>query len=77
MGDTKQKELLNYREAAELLTVGEETLRHWAPAGKVPYLKLGYHVRFSRRQLEQWIEDQKQGPKAGRVYRPENAEAEK
>lgn len=51
-----QKLTLNYREAAELLGVCENTLRSWVKAGLVPCCRLGRRVLFTRSALVTWLE---------------------
>ena len=47
--------LLTYGEAAKLLRLNIQTLRLWVSKGKIPYLKIGSTVRFSKPLLEKYI----------------------
>ena len=47
--------LLTYEEAANLLRLNTQTLRFWVSKGKIPYLKIGSTVRFSKPLLEEYI----------------------
>jgi excisionase family DNA binding protein len=47
--------LLDPVEAAAYLSLSPHTVRAWAQAGKLPSVKLGTTLRFSRRALDAWI----------------------
>lgn len=47
--------LLTYGESAKLLRLNIQTLRLWVSKGKIPYLKIGSTVRFSKPLLEEYI----------------------
>ncbi len=50
-------EFLNDREAAEILTLSEKTLRAWRQKGKGPvYRKFEAAVRYTREDLQKWAE---------------------
>ena len=51
--------LLTPEQVAEMLQVKLNTLYSWTHQRKIPHLKVGRLVRFSRRDLEQWIERQR------------------
>jgi excisionase family DNA binding protein len=53
--------LLNARDAAEALAVSERTLFTLTKAQKVPCVRLGRSVRYSVKDLEDWIAGQTQG----------------
>jgi excisionase family DNA binding protein len=48
-------DVLTTAEAAQLLRVGEGTVRDLAARGELPGRKLGRHWRFSRRALLEWL----------------------
>ncbi len=49
--------LLNYTEAAKLLRVSEQHLLRLNEAGKIPApLRLGKSVRWSKKELEDWVD---------------------
>jgi excisionase family DNA binding protein len=50
--------LLNASEAAGLLAVLPSWIYEAVRAGRVPCLKLGRHVRFTRAMLEDWLAEQ-------------------
>lgn len=47
--------LLTYGEAAKLLRLNIQTLRLWVSKRKIPYMKIGSTVRFSKPLLEEYI----------------------
>ena len=51
------RELLNERDAANLLTVSPGTLSVWRSTGryKIPFIKVGRRVRYRRVDLEAWL----------------------
>ena len=49
-------DLLTVPEAAALLRVGDKWLYNAVAAKKVPHTKVGKHLRFSRAELEQYLE---------------------
>jgi excisionase family DNA binding protein len=42
---------------AAYLKIPEGTLRHWVAEGRIPFSKLGFHVRFSKSVIDQWFRD--------------------
>ena len=52
--------LLTYRQVAKLLAVSERTIFTLAKRGDLPGVKIGGQVRFDPRDLESFIERQKQ-----------------
>jgi excisionase family DNA binding protein len=47
--------LYSYAEAAHYLQVAPVTLRRWVWARRIPFLKIGSHVRFSKTHIEAMI----------------------
>jgi excisionase family DNA binding protein len=47
--------LMTVAEAASFLRLRPKTLYLWVTRGKVPYLRAGSAVRFSRAELEAWL----------------------
>lgn len=58
--------LLNAREAATILNVPASWIAAEARAGRVPHVRLGRYVRFSRDELMRWCEGRSVGPRARR-----------
>jgi excisionase family DNA binding protein len=54
---TREKEVLNVEEVAELLGFQPYTIREKAREGEIPGRKIGKEWRFSRRQLLEWLEE--------------------
>ena len=56
-------ELLNYQEVSRLLKRSVNTLRKDVSNHRIPFIKLGKRgrgsVRFSRQDIEKWIESKK------------------
>lgn len=50
--------LLDARRAAELLAVKPSWIYEAVRSGQLPCLKIGRHIRFTRRMLEDWLESQ-------------------
>ena len=48
--------LLTPKQAAEMLAVSVNALDHHRRVGNVPFVRLGRLVRYSERQLCEWIE---------------------
>jgi len=56
-------EILTIKEVAEYLKLSEKTAYRLASDGKLPGFKVGGSWRFKRGDIEQWIEQSKQGQK--------------
>ena len=54
-----QEEILKLRDVAALLKVGEKTLYSMAQSGELPAFKVRGQWRFSRKDIDAWIEQQK------------------
>lgn len=53
------EEVLKLKELAALLKVGEKTVYSMAQAGELPGFKIRGQWRFSRKDMDEWIETQK------------------
>jgi len=53
-------EVLKLKEVAALLKVGEKTVYSMAQSGELPAFKVRGQWRFSRKDIDAWIEQQKQ-----------------
>ena len=58
-GSSPLAEVLTPTEAATLLKVRPSWIYEAARTGRLPYLKLGRHLRFLRSDLEQWLVEQR------------------
>jgi len=54
-----QEEILKLRDVAALLKVGEKTLYSMAQSGELPAFKVRGQWRFSRKDIDAWIDQQK------------------
>lgn len=54
------EEVLKLKDVAALLKVGEKTVYSMAQAGELPAFKVRGQWRFTRKDLDSWIEKQKQ-----------------
>lgn len=52
-------EVMRIREVAALLKVGEKTAYSMAQTGELPAFKVRGQWRFSRKDIDMWIEQQK------------------
>lgn len=52
-------EVLTIKDIAALLKVGEKTIYSMAQAGELPAFKVRGQWRFSRKDIDEWIEQQK------------------
>jgi excisionase family DNA binding protein len=67
MGEIKQAsdEVMDYRGLAAYLKTAEGTLRHDVMARRIPFIKIGVRVRFSKREIDKWLESKSQGAEPG------------
>lgn len=54
------KEFLKVPEVAEVLQIGRSRAYELVGAGKIPSVKIERSVRVSRRELDRWLEEQRQ-----------------
>ena len=54
-------EILTLKEVAQYLKLAEKTAYRLVADGKLPGFKVGGSWRFKRADIEQWIEQSKQG----------------
>jgi excisionase family DNA binding protein len=59
-GSMQNDEVLKLKEVAALLKVGEKTVYSMAQTGELPAFKVRGQWRFSRKDIDAWIEQQKQ-----------------
>jgi excisionase family DNA binding protein len=70
MGEERQgaDEVMNYKELAAYLKTSEGTLRHDVMDRRIPFIKIGARVRFSKKEIDKWLEERSRRA-AGRVKR--------
>ena len=54
--NTQTDDVMNYHGLSAYLKMSYGTLRHWVMKGKIPCLKVGKSVRFSKKQIDLWLE---------------------
>ena len=57
--EASMDEVMKYRGLSEYLKLAEGTLRHWVMAGKIPCFKMGRNVRFSKKEIDEWLKKQR------------------
>ncbi len=62
-----ESEILTLRQVADFLKVTERTIYRLAAAKKIPAFKVGGTWRFSRAEINQWIQRQQKGGKADKT----------
>jgi excisionase family DNA binding protein len=65
-------EVLKIKEVAALLKVGEKTVYSMAQAGELPAFKVRGQWRFARKDMDEWIERQKQTSESGKKQKARN-----
>jgi excisionase family DNA binding protein len=55
-GDDDMTQLFNQREAAEILSLSEQTVRRLTREGRLPAVRIGASVRYRDADLEAFIE---------------------
>ncbi len=48
--------LLIVSDVAEILEIKERTIYEWVRRGKIPFKKLGSSVRFSKTEIQEWVD---------------------
>ncbi|QXR35341.1 helix-turn-helix domain-containing protein [Alcaligenes aquatilis] len=67
MPTSNDDEFLSIKQVAELLKVTERTIYRLASAKQIPAFKVGGTWRFSRVEINQWIQRQQEGCKADKT----------
>ena len=52
-------ELITIKEVADFLQIAEKTIYRLAAEGKIPAFKVGGSWRFKRKEIEDWLEKQR------------------
>ncbi len=65
MTSSADDEILTLKQVADFLKVSERTIYRLAAAKKIPAFKVGGTWRFSRAELDQWIQLQQKDDKPG------------
>lgn len=57
-----QSKLLSIKEISTYLSVKESWVRSQIFQGKMPFIKIGHLIRFKVSEIEEWINNQSNGP---------------
>jgi len=58
--DGQQHEYLKVPEVAEVLRIARSRAYELVAEGEIPSVRIGRSVRISRKELERWLEEQRQ-----------------
>jgi excisionase family DNA binding protein len=58
--DERQHEYLKVPEVAEVLRIARSRAYELVANGEIPSIRIGRSVRVSRKELERWLEEQRQ-----------------
>lgn len=70
------EDLLTTVEVARLLSLSVSRIRYEVYVNRIPYLKIGRSIRFSRKQIEIWISTMQIAPKAIQAIKVEGVRYE-
>ena len=62
--ETPDGEVMSYRGLAAYLKLSQGTLRHKVMRGKIPFFKIDGSVRFSKKKIDEWLEEKHRGTKS-------------
>ncbi|MEW6686073.1 MAG: helix-turn-helix domain-containing protein [Candidatus Edwardsbacteria bacterium] len=62
---------LNIQQLSEILSVKPMTIYGWIHDGIIPYLKLGRLVRFSEREIQEWLNKKRREGRVKKVVEME------
>jgi len=51
----KETHLMGIQQAAEYLGLSVGTMYQWRSQRRIPYIKVGWRVKFKKEQLDQWL----------------------
>lgn len=57
----EKDEVMDYRGLSEYLKIPQGSLRHKVMRNGIPYFKIGRSVRFSKKQIDLWLEERRHG----------------
>ena len=55
--DITADEMMSYKGLSAYLKLSQGTLRHKVMRNKIPFFKIGYTVRFSKKKIDSWLEE--------------------
>jgi excisionase family DNA binding protein len=50
-------EVMDYRGLSVYLKLSQGTLRHKVMNNEIPFFKIGFNVRFSKKHIDAWLEE--------------------
>jgi len=50
-------EVMSYKGLSEYLKLSQGYLRHKVMNNEIPFFKIGYAVRFSKKQIDEWLQE--------------------
>jgi excisionase family DNA binding protein len=56
-------EVMDYKGLSAYLKMAQNTLRHKVMRGAIPFFKIGKCVRFSKNDIDAWLEKHRRKPK--------------
>lgn len=68
--DTAANEVMSYKGLSAYLKLAEITLRHKVMNGKIPCIKIDGTVRFSKKKIDAWLEENQKGTKRKQPHSP-------
>jgi excisionase family DNA binding protein len=60
-------EVMDYKGLSVYLKLSQGTLRHKVMNGEIPFYKVGFNVRFSKKHIDAWLEEHHQRAKRKQV----------
>ena len=57
--------VMTAREVWQMLRIGKNTLYELVRQNKIPYKHIGHQLRFSRRRIDEWMDDQDNANEGG------------
>jgi excisionase family DNA binding protein len=56
-------DVMDYKGLSAYLKMSQSTLRHRVMRGKIPFFKIGFSVRFSKKDIDAWLEVHRKSPR--------------
>jgi excisionase family DNA binding protein len=56
-------DVMDYKGLSAYLKMSQSTLRQRVMCGKIPFFKIGFSVRFSKRDIDTWLQVHRKSPK--------------
>jgi len=63
-------ELISLSDLSKAIKISESTLKYYAKHGKLPYYRIGKHLRFKANEVEEWLHSVSVKPYDRGVYDP-------